>query len=70
MEQWSLEVVSHNYPILPAQQDLWVMQRISRGVESSEPGFSPSPTVLIETHAIPFARRAALYRDGIRLVTP
>ena len=70
MERWSLEVVRHNYPLLPAQQDLWVMQRISRGVESAEPGFTPSPTVLIETHAIPFARRAALYRDGIRLITP
>ncbi len=29
-----------------------------------------SPTVLIETHAIPFARRATLYRDGISVITP
>ena len=70
MERWSLEVVKHNYPQLPANQDLWVMQRISRGVESSEPGHVMSPTILIETHAIPFARRAALYRDGISVITP
>ena len=70
MERWSLEVVNHNYPLLPAGQDMWVMQRISRGVESTEPGASMRPTVLIESHAIPFARRASLYRDGISIVTP
>ena len=70
MEHWSRTVVDHNWPLLPPNQDLWVMQRISRGVESSKVGFEPSPTLLIETHAIPFARRAALYRDGIHLVTP
>ena len=70
MERWSLEVVNHNYPLLPSDQDLWVMQRISRGIESSEPGYTMRPTVLIETHAIPFTRRAALYRDGINLITP
>ena len=70
MERWSLEVVNHNYPLLPTNQDLWVMQRISRGVESSESGAEMRPTVLIETHAIPFARRASLYRDGISVATP
>ena len=70
MERWSLEVVDHNYPLLPAGQDMWVMQRISRGVESTEPDAEMRPTVLIESHAIPFARRASLYRDGIQVVTP
>ena len=70
MEQWSLEVVNHNYPLLPANQDLWVMQRITRGVEGSEIGQTQQPTVLIETHAIPFARRSTLYRDGVRMFTP
>ena len=70
MESRSLEVVNHNFPLLPPNQDLWVMQRISRGVESSEPGAGLRPTVLIETHAIPFARRASLYRDGISVAIP
>ena len=70
MERWSLEVVKHNHPLLPASQDLWVMQRISRGVETTQPGEESSPTVLIETHAIPFARRASLYRDGARVIYP
>ncbi len=70
MERWSLEVVNHNYPLLPPNQDLWVMQRISRGVEGVQPDDGPRPTVLIETHAIPFARRATMYRDGVRVITP
>ena len=70
MERRSLDVVNHNYPLLPSGQDMWVMQRVSRGVEATEPGESMRPTVLIESHAIPFARRASLYRDGISVVTP
>ena len=70
MVRWSLKVVEHNYPLLPDGQDLWVMQRISRGLESSTNTTNPEPTILIESHAIPFARRANLYRDGIRLITP
>ena len=70
IEHWSREVVRHNYPLLPGGQDMWVMQRISRGEDSTEPGVERRATVLIETHAIPFARRAALYRDGIRAITP
>lgn len=65
MEEWSRRVVTHNYPLLPAGQDLWVMQRVTRGDDGGG-----GPTVLIETHAIPFAARAALYRDGARVVTP
>ena len=70
MEKWSLEVVNHNYPLLPEHQDMWVMQRVTRGVEPSLPGETATPTVLIESHAIPFAKRAKLYRDGIRVITP
>ena len=63
-------VVAHNYPLLPAGQDMWVMQRISRGVEAPNRPGGITPTVIIESHAIPFAARAALYRDGARVSTP
>ena len=65
MEEWSRRVVEHNHPLLPPGQDMWVMQRVTRGVEGGS-GDS-SPTVLIETHAIPFVSRAPLYRDGARV---
>ena len=66
MEMWTRRVAEHNHPLLPAGQDMWVMQRITRGVEGAE----SAPTVLIESHAIPFASRAPLYRDGARVTTP
>ena len=66
MEMWSRRVIEHNHPLLPSGQDMWVMQRVTRGVE----GENAIPTVLIETHAIPFASRAPLYRDGARVTTP
>ena len=63
-------VVAHNHPLLPAGQDMWVMQRISRGVEALNHAGGMTPTILIESHAIPFAARAPLYRDGARISTP
>ena len=63
-------VVARNYPLLPAGQDMWVMQRVSRGVEAPDRAGGITPTVIIESHAIPFAARAALYRDGARVSTP
>ena len=68
MEDWSRQVVEHNHPLLPRGQDMWVMQRVTRGVEGGSA--DSAPTVLIETHAIPFAARAPLYRDGARVTTP
>ena len=35
MEMWSRRVVEHNHPLLPTGQDMWVMQRITRGVEGA-----------------------------------
>ena len=63
-------VVAHNHPLLPPGQDMWVMQRISRGVEGANRSGGPQPTIIIESHAIPFAARAPLYRDGARISTP
>ena len=68
MERWSRRVVEHNHPLLPSGQDMWVMQRVTRGEEGGPS--AGRPTVLIETHAIPFAARAPLYRDGARVTTP
>lgn len=63
-------VVAHNHPLLPPGQDMWVMQRISRGVESPDRAGGVVPTIIVESHAIPFASRASLYRDGARINTP
>lgn len=70
MEDWSRKVADHNFPLLPLNQDMWIMQRISRGVEPVTSDEPITPTVLIETHPIPFAERATLYQDGARVITP
>ena len=70
MEDWSRKVAAHNFPLLPPNQDVWIMQRISRGEKPVTPDEPIQPTVLIETHPIPFAQRAPLYQDGARVITP
>ena len=40
------------------------------GTQPILPGDEMRATVLIETHPIPFARRAPLYRDGAKIITP
>ena len=70
MTELTEAVVAHNHPLLPAGQDMWVMQRISRGVEAPNRAGGLEPTIIIESHAIPFAARAPLYRDGARINTP
>ncbi len=70
MTEATESVVAHNYPLLPTGQDMWVMQRVSRGVEGPNRQDRITPTVIIESHAIPFAARASLYRDGARISTP
>ena len=42
MEEWSRRVVEHNHPLLPSGQDMWVMQRVTRGVEGG-PGEGTPP---------------------------
>lgn len=42
MEEWSRKVVEHNYPLLPPGQDMWVMQRITRGVEGGAGDGAPT----------------------------
>lgn len=61
----TLEVFERNRRSLDPEDDLNLIQRISRGVG----GFVPegSPTVIIHCVPIPFDRFVPLYRDGIHL---
>jgi branched-chain amino acid aminotransferase len=70
MERLSLEVVERNLPLLQKNEDMWVSQRVTRGVSSPYPGEKESHTLIIECRVIPFAKRARYYVDGISLITP
>ena len=60
------EVARRNCEIVG--DDVWVTQRVSRGV-GRDAGGDGEPTLIVESLPIPFATRAAGYRDGVRVVT-
>lgn len=68
MAELTMQVLAANQPLLGADDDYWVIQRISRGVPMG--GGKYKPTVVIECNPLPFAARARYYRDGLNVVIP
>ena len=66
------EVFERNRHLLDEHDDYWVSQRISRGVNTPdrEDPVQQGATVIVECTPLPLRERAALYRDGIRVVVP
>jgi len=66
------QVVERNLPLLGSNEDMWVGQRVSRGVDAVDGLFweHSGPTVIIECTPLPFKARANLYRDGIEVMFP
>jgi branched-chain amino acid aminotransferase len=66
------EVLRRNLPLIEPDEDYWVTQRVSRGLDAAYRDVWPQdgPTVIVECVPLPLRARAALYRDGIRIVTP
>jgi branched-chain amino acid aminotransferase len=68
----SEEVLARNLHLLDAQDDYWLGQRISRGVDAvGDEGWDHAgPTVIVECLPMPMKERAPLYRDGIDVIVP
>ena len=68
----SEEVNGRNLHLLGPDEDQWVGQRISRGVNrvDGDNWDHYGPTVIVELMPLPFKARARLYRDGIDVVVP
>ena len=64
----TMEVLERNLPLLDDDDDVWVTQRVTRGVKES--GKATTPGVIVECKHLPFADRARFYRDGLPLITP
>jgi branched-chain amino acid aminotransferase len=66
------EVLRRNLPLLEPDDDYWVTQRVSRGLDPSDQKIfgHEGPTVIVECVPLPLRERAMLYRDGIRVLTP
>jgi branched-chain amino acid aminotransferase len=72
MIRLSEEVLERNLHLIGKDDDYWVGQRVTRGVDAvaGEAPTEVGPTVVIETTPLPFKSRAAYYRDGIEIVVP
>ncbi|MBM3219738.1 MAG: branched-chain amino acid aminotransferase [Candidatus Rokubacteria bacterium] len=66
------EVLRQNLPLIAPDDDYWVTQRVSRGLDPSarEVWAQEGATVIVECIPLPLKERASLYRDGIRILTP
>ncbi len=67
------EVAARNLALTAPDEDIWVSQRVTRGVEAAErqawPDY-PERTVIVECRPLPFRGRAKFYRKGLELVIP
>jgi branched-chain amino acid aminotransferase len=72
MIHFTEQVVERNLPLLKPNEDMWVGQRVSRGVDNVDGLFwqHSGPNVIIECTPLPLKARAALYRDGIQVMFP
>ncbi|MCC7276207.1 MAG: aminotransferase class IV [Alphaproteobacteria bacterium] len=72
MTRASEEVLERNMHLLGADEDYWLGQRVSRGVDPApgEPREQQGATVIIECTPLPLKARAKLYRDGASVVVP
>lgn len=75
-KQWvdnTMAVLEANMHLLGPDDDFWVGQRVSRGVDLVGGDMwetAGGPTVIIECMPLPLKARARLYRDGIDVVIP
>jgi branched-chain amino acid aminotransferase len=72
MIEITAEVLRQNLPLLEPDDDFWVTQRVSRGLDPPhrDTWNQQGATVIVECVPLPLRERAPLYRDGIRVITP
>jgi branched-chain amino acid aminotransferase len=67
------EVAARNLALTAPDEDIWVSQRVTRGMEAADrpawPDY-PERTVIVECRPLPFRGRAKFYRKGLELVIP
>ena len=72
MKEISEEVLARNLHLLSEDEDYWVGQRVSRGVEpvGGDIHEAAEPTVIVECTPLPFKSRAHYFRDGMEVAVP
>jgi branched-chain amino acid aminotransferase len=66
------EVLGRNVPLLEPDEDYWVTQRVSRGLDRADQAVwgQTGSTVIVECQPLPLRERARLFRDGIKIIVP
>jgi branched-chain amino acid aminotransferase len=66
------QVLERNLHLLADDEDYWVGQRVSRGVDvpGGDIASHGGPNVVVECTPLPLKARARLFRDGIDVITP
>jgi branched-chain amino acid aminotransferase len=66
------EVVRRNLPLLEPDEDYWVTQRVTRGLDATGQAIwgQTGATVIVECLPLPLRERAQLFRDGIKVIVP
>lgn len=67
------EVAEHCLKTVGEDEDIWLTQRVTRGLDPADqkrwPDY-PERTVIVEAALLPLRQRSAAYRDGLKVVTP
>lgn len=68
----SEDVLARNRHLLAPDEDYWIGQRVSRGVQraAGDNWDHYGPNVIVECLPLPLKERAPLFRDGIEVITP
>ena len=66
------EVAAHNLKNVGADEDIWLTQRVTRGMDAADrerwPDY-PQRTVIVESRPLPLRARGRYYREGIKFMT-
>ncbi len=68
-----MAVGEKNLAETPADEDIWVTQRVSRGLDARRARrLAPlsRAAVIVECRPLPYRQRGKFYREGLRVVTP
>ncbi|MFT5173083.1 MAG: branched-chain amino acid aminotransferase [Gammaproteobacteria bacterium] len=72
IKQATEEVAAHNLKHVAADEDIWLTQRVTRGMDAADklawPDY-PQSTVIVESRPLPLRERGRYYREGLKLAT-
>ena len=69
----SEKVAERNLALVPKDEDIWISQQVSRGLDVGDRGEWPDyaeRTVIVDCQRLPHRERGEIYRDGFEVLVP